>query len=103
MVGNSLLALFITGQSSANFRVTHLQDVVPKLPGYAFGYAHVSPEYWITSSTKAPVTENDILVSVGVINFKGNVGTFRNSVDDHLWYFNSISGCGGDGLEIIKV
>ena len=103
MAGNSLLALFITGQSSANFRVSHLQDVVPKLPGYAFGYAHISPEYWITSPSNAPVTENDIQVSTGVINFKGNSGTLGNSVEDHLWYFDSISGCGGEGLEIFKV
>lgn len=103
MPGNANLATFITGQTSANFRVTHAQDVVPKLPGYGFGYAHVSPEYWITSPTGAAVTPNDIQVSSGIINFKGNQGTLGNSIDDHLWYFNNISGCGGDTLEIIKV
>ncbi|KAK5059958.1 hypothetical protein LTR84_009841 [Exophiala bonariae] len=99
MVGNRLLATFITGQTSANFRVTHAQDVVPKLPGYAFGFAHVSPEYWVTSATGVAVTSNDIQVSSGVVNFKGNQGTLGNSIDDHLWYFNNISGCGGDTLE----
>jgi len=103
MVGNAALATFITAQTSANFRVTHAQDVVPKLPGYGFGYAHVSPEYWITSATGATVTPNDIQVSTGIVNFKGNQGTLGNSIDDHLWYFNSIAGCGPDGLEIVKV
>ena len=102
MVGNAKLATFITGQTSANFRVTHAEDIVPKLPGYPLGYAHVSPEYWITTPTGSPVTPNDIQESSGIIDLKGNQGTLGSSIDDHLFYFNNISACGGDTLEIIK-
>ncbi|EXJ55423.1 hypothetical protein A1O7_08350 [Cladophialophora yegresii CBS 114405] len=100
MVGNYLLATFITNQSSNNFRVTHAQDLIPKLPGYPI-YAHVSPEYWITSPTDAVVTPNDVQVSSGVINLKGNQGQLDSSIDDHGWYFNDISACSpGLGSEL---
>lgn len=100
MVGNIALATFITAQAGGNFRVTHANDIVPKLPGYLLGYAHVSPEYWITSPTDAAVTADDIQVSSGVVNLQGNQGQLGGSVDDHLFYFNAISACGPDGLEI---
>ena len=94
MVGNIALAKFITNQPGGNYRVTHAQDIVPKLPGYILGYGHISPEYWITSPTDAPVSTGDIQVSSGVINLDGNQGQLESSVIDHLWYFNSISACG---------
>jgi len=93
MVGNAQLATFITNQTGGNFRVTHADDIVPKVPGYPVGYAHVSPEYWITSATNDPVTMADIEVSSGVLDIQGNDGTLLSSVTDHLWYFNAISGC----------
>ena len=92
MVGNYFLATFITQQTSQNFRVTHADDIVPKLPGYPI-FAHVSPEYWITSGDNVAVTPGDIQVSSGVIDLQGNQGQVDNSVDDHLWYFNAISAC----------
>lgn len=93
MVGNVPLATFVTNQHGGNYRVTHADDIVPKLPGYPLGYAHVSPEYWITSPTGATVSAGDIQVSSGVIDLQGNQGTVDSSVPDHLWYFNSIAGC----------
>ncbi len=93
MAGNLALAKFVTAQSGGNYRVTHAQDIVPKLPGYPLGFAHVSPEYWITSAAGATVTANDINVSSGEIDLQGNEGTLISSITDHLWYFNSIAGC----------
>ncbi|RMZ76024.1 hypothetical protein DV738_g5149, partial [Chaetothyriales sp. CBS 135597] len=92
MVGNILLANFITGQGS-NFRVTHSNDGVPKLPGYVIGYAHVSPEYWITADTGVYPSTEDFEVSSGPINLSGNGGTSGFSIADHKWYFNAISTC----------
>jgi hypothetical protein len=92
MVGNYFLATFITKQSTKNFRVTHADDIVPKLPGYPV-FAHVSPEYWITSPSNVAVTANDIQVSTGVYDLAGNQGQIESSIDDHLWYFNAISAC----------
>ena len=100
MVGNYLLATFITNQSSNNYRVTHAQDIVPKLPGYPI-FAHVSPEYWITSPTNVPVTVNDIQVSSGVIDLQGNQGQLESSITDHGWYFNSIAAC-SPGFELTR-
>jgi triacylglycerol lipase len=93
MVGNVPLADFITAQAGGNYRVTHANDIVPKLPGYPLGFAHVSPEYWITSPTGAPVTANDVQVSSGVIDLDGNQGQLGGTVTDHLWYFNGIADC----------
>lgn len=102
MVGNIPLAKFITNQEGGNYRVTHAEDIVPKLPGYALDYAHVSPEYWITSPTNATVTADDIQVSSGVVDLEGNQGQVNSSVEDHRFYFNRISACGSGGIEIKK-
>jgi hypothetical protein len=102
MTGNYLLATFITNQSSNNFRVTHAQDIIPKLPGYPV-FAHVSPEYWITSPTGATVTADVIQVSTGVIDLDGNQGQLDSSLTDHGWYFNSIAACSpGLGSELVR-
>lgn len=92
MTGNYFLATFITNQSSNNYRVTHAQDIVPKLPGYPI-FAHVSPEYWITSASNVAVTADVVQVSTGVIDLNGNQGQLASSIADHLWYFNSIAAC----------
>jgi hypothetical protein len=96
MPGNLPLAQFITAQTTENYRVTHAQDIVPKLPGYLLGYAHISPEYWITSGNNVTVTPNDIQVSTGNIDLSGNEGLLNgNNAADHSWYFNAISSCQG--------
>jgi hypothetical protein len=99
MVGNIPFVNFITNQGN-NFRVTHKEDPVPKLPGYLLGYAHISPEYWITSPTDAPVTTRDIKVSSGAINFSGNGGTWNSNANDHTWYFNATASCAPQQLEL---
>ncbi|KAK4935205.1 hypothetical protein LTR10_023705 [Elasticomyces elasticus] len=93
MVGNLALATFITSQLGGNYRVTHANDIVPKLPSYALTFAHVSPEYWITAPTGDTVTANVIQVSTGEIDLQGDEGQLGGTVTDHLWYFNSISAC----------
>ncbi|KIX92906.1 uncharacterized protein Z520_11382 [Fonsecaea multimorphosa CBS 102226] len=82
MTGNYFLATFITNQSGGNYRVTHAQDLIPKLPGYPI-FAHVSPEYWITSATNVAVTVNDIQESTGVYDLQGNQGQLDSSITDH--------------------
>ena len=94
MTGNVAFANFLTKQGN-NFRVTHDEDIVPKLPGYIFGYAHVSSEYWITVPNGVSVVAKSIKVSNGAINFAGNLGTWNSRASDHQFYFNDISACGG--------
>lgn len=99
MVGNDKFANFVTNQSGGNFRVTHANDAVPKLPGYILSYRHVSPEYWVTTPSNKQVNAGDIKVSSGILNLWGNQGTFLANIADHMWYFNAISACSG-GFQI---
>src|SRR5689334_10079765 len=100
MVGDAAFAQFVTNQSSENYRVTHTDDIVPKVPTYILGYRHVSPEYWIRSADNVAVAASDVSVSYGIAILSGNCGTLSLSVDAHLWYFNSIASCSPSGLEL---
>ncbi|PKX96483.1 lipase family protein [Aspergillus novofumigatus IBT 16806] len=91
-VGNKALATFITGQGS-NYRVTHTNDIVPRLPPRAFGFSHTSPEYWITSGDNAPVTASDVTVVQGIDSSGGNAGEDATSIEAHNWYIGHIDGC----------
>jgi Lipase (class 3) len=92
MAGNIAFANFVTNQGN-NFRVTHAKDMIPKLPGYLLGYAHVSSEYWITAASGNPVTSISVKMSSGAINLSGNGGTVFSSIDDHMYYFNRVAAC----------
>ncbi|PYH90100.1 lipase [Aspergillus ellipticus CBS 707.79] len=93
-VGNYELAEYITSQGSGeNFRVTHLNDIVPRLPPMLFGYSQPSPEYWITSGTGDSVTAADIEIIEGINSTAGNAGEATESILAHLWYFFSIATC----------
>jgi hypothetical protein len=101
-VANKPLAKFITDQGN-NYRFTHRDDPVPKLPLLAMGYVHVSPEYYITAADNATVTEKDVSVLDGDVNFKGNTGTGLPDVlafHSHVWYFIHADACKGPGLPL---
>lgn len=102
-IGGQKLSDFITNQSNGqNFRVTHSDDPVPRLPPQQLGYAHISPEYWITSATNIPPTPADIIRLDGSNNLQGNGG--QNGLDGsaHLWYFGDIAGCSPTKFEFKK-
>jgi len=93
-VGNHAFAEFVTAETSgANYRITHTDDIVPKLPPRALGFSHFSPEYWITSANNQIVTTQDITVVQGVDSTAGNAGTSGLDVSAHEWYFGPISAC----------
>jgi hypothetical protein len=93
-IGNLALADFITSETSgSNYRVTHSDDIVPKLPPELLGYDHFSPEYWITSGDNVTVTDSDVVEVQGVDSTDGNDGTSGDSVDAHSWYIVDISAC----------
>lgn len=92
-VGPAALSDYITAQGN-NYRVTHLNDPVPRLPTLNMGYVHISPEYYISSANNVAVTANDINTYVGNSNLSGNAQWGLNvDVNAHLWYFNDISAC----------
>lgn len=104
-VGNHALAEYITDQGR-NYRFTHADDPVPKLPLLAMGYVHVSPEYWINAPDNVTVTSGQVEVLHGEVNLNGNTGQGIPDVPDltafhsHRWYFELADACKGPGLPI---
>ncbi|KAE8349883.1 Mono and diacylglycerol lipase [Aspergillus coremiiformis] len=99
-VANPALAQFITQQGN-NYRFTHLDDPVPKLPLLSMDYVHISPEYYITAPDNATITDADVTVLEGEVNFNGNTGTGLPDVlafHSHVWYFIHADACKGPGL-----
>ncbi|KAB8274785.1 Alpha/Beta hydrolase protein [Aspergillus minisclerotigenes] len=93
-LGNEALATYITDQNKGgNYRVTHTNDIVPKLPPTLLGYHHFSPEYYISSADEATVTTTDVTEVTGIDATGGNDGTDGTSIDAHRWYFIYISEC----------
>lgn len=92
-IGGSKISTYITNQAGGNYRLTHWNDPVPKLPLLIMGYVHISPEYYINKPNKQDVQSNDIKVYEGAINFKGNSGWLINSIEAHRWYFGSVYTC----------
>ncbi|KAJ9641119.1 hypothetical protein H2199_005787 [Coniosporium tulheliwenetii] len=100
-IGNAAISDYISNQPGGTYRVTHTNDPVPHLAPIAFGFVHISPEYYISSGNNVPVTANDVAVYEGNINFRGNTGKLFLDTDAHGWYFNKIGDCGPD-FEIWK-
>lgn len=100
-VANPALATFITNQGN-NYRFTHTNDPVPKLPLLTMGYVHVSPEYWITApNNDTSVTTSQVEVLKGEVNWNGNTGTGPPNPSDfpaHHWYFEEADACIGPGM-----
>ncbi|KAG0157467.1 Carboxypeptidase S1 [Penicillium digitatum] len=104
-VANVALANYITAQGN-NFRFTHTNDPVPKLPLLSMGYFHVSPEYWITSPNNSTVNTSDISVINGEVSFDGNTGTglpFLTDIEAHFWYFVDVDAGKVSGLPLKRV
>ncbi|KAK1539258.1 lipase [Colletotrichum costaricense] len=101
-VGNAAFTNFVTAQAGAEYRVTHVDDPVPRLPPILFGYRHTSPEYWLSTgnATTVDYAVADIKVCEGAANTKCNGGTFGLDVDAHLYYLRRTGACSTDGFGI---
>jgi hypothetical protein len=96
-VGNPTTAAFITAQTNgATYRITHLNDPVPRLPPADFGFQHVEPEYYISSANDVAVTVSDIQTC------DCNENWVALDINAHGWYFAEIGACYPGGLFEVK-
>lgn len=95
---NPQLADHISSQPGGTFRVTHLNDPVPKVPLAVMGFQHISPEYYINSATGASNASVLNLVGplLGIDNPLGNIAQpfFPFSFAPHEWYIGNTTLCG---------
>lgn len=93
----------MTAQDGAEYRATHYDDPVPRLPPIVLGYFHTSPEYWLEAG---PATNIDYAIDgigscTGYANTTCNAGTSGFDGDAHMYYFQYLScetGTGGISL-----
>lgn len=95
-VGNTEFAEFVSAQAGNEYRVTHLDDPVPRLPPHDFGYDHTDTEYWLSTgtSTTTDYNESDVVICKGTYNRSCNgAGLISLNFDAHVYYFTQISIC----------
>lgn len=99
-VGNDYFANFVSGQAGGEYRVTHIDDPVPRLPPILFGYRHTSVEYWLSTGTATTVNYSlsDIKVCEGIANTNCNAGTSGFDTDAHGYYLENMGVCSADDL-----
>ncbi|KAL2023885.1 hypothetical protein VTK56DRAFT_662 [Thermocarpiscus australiensis] len=96
-VGNTAFARFVTEQAGGEYRLTHADDPVPRLPPIFVNYRHVSPEYWFEDKNgDGAIALDEITVCPGYSNTDCNGGTKGLDTDAHGWYFGELYGCSPD-------
>ncbi|VUC24085.1 unnamed protein product [Clonostachys rosea] len=75
-LGNAAFNHFLADLPGADYRVTNLDDPVPRLPFLCWGYRSLSPEYWISQEFTGPdYPLENIEVCEGDANLECNGGT----------------------------
>jgi hypothetical protein len=98
-VGNEAFANFVSAQAGLEWRITHGDDPVPRLPPIIFGYRHTTPEYWLDGgSLDIDYALDEIVVCAGSANVNCNGGTFGLDILAHLRYLQDVSACAPIGI-----
>ncbi|KAI1016627.1 hypothetical protein LB504_006988 [Fusarium proliferatum] len=99
-VGNAQLSSFVSNQAGGEYRVTHADDPVPRLPPLIFGYRHTTPEFWLSGGggDKVDYTISDVKVCEGAANLGCNGGTLGLDIAAHLHYFQATDACNAGGF-----
>ncbi|KAJ3499187.1 hypothetical protein NLG97_g543 [Lecanicillium saksenae] len=94
-VGNDVFANFANSQAGGFFRMTHIDDPVPRLPPMIFSYRHSGPEYWLSNG--GPMQDkyqpSDVKVCQGIAPVACNAGTLGFDILAHLHYLTDTSDC----------
>lgn len=100
-VGNDVLADYVTAQPGGEYRITHYDDIVPRLPPMFLGYRHTSPEYWLSKgpATNTDYSVGDIVVCPGIANVSCNAAFDGLDFTAHDYYFEDITACEPGGLQ----
>lgn len=97
-VGNEALASYISHQKGRDYRVTHLADLVARLPPINREFRHTSPEYWLQPgpSWRTSFDAAEVEVCTGYADTACNAGApwWVLDITSHLYYFVAISHCG---------
>lgn len=101
-VGNDKFANWFSAQAGGQWRVTHENDPVPRLPPMFTGYRHVTPEYWLSGgkATKTDYTIGQVRVCQGISSIGCNAGTLIVDIFAHLYYLGETSACSGFPLQL---
>lgn len=96
-VGNLAFAEFVSAQAGNEYRMTHLNDPIPRLPGHFVGYYHTDMEYWLSDGEDVTVdyTPSDVVICTGTYNTSCNsAGIISLDTKAHSFYLGRISACG---------
>jgi hypothetical protein len=101
-VGNEEFANFVSRQAGGHYRITHGADPVPKVPPFAFGYRHTTPEYWLNGGSSRTIDYGirDIKVCTGTLSFACNNGPDIPDAVSHMYYINDMGGCSPGGFDV---
>lgn len=94
-VGNEQFVASMHRHRGRHWRVTHLDDPVPRLPPMSMGYRHVSPEYWLSNggAQQDSYRLRDVLVCHGSANANCNANTPGFNFASHLHYLRRTTAC----------
>ncbi|KAH0599030.1 hypothetical protein MHUMG1_03144 [Metarhizium humberi] len=104
-VGNDWFASWFSNVQGGQWRVTHEDDPVPRLPPIFSGYRHITPEYWLSGGNggntyKTDYTTANIKVCEGIASTQCNAGRDVTDINAHLYYFGAIASCAPSSLQL---
>ncbi|KAH7337905.1 Alpha/Beta hydrolase protein, partial [Pyrenochaeta sp. MPI-SDFR-AT-0127] len=65
---DAALSNYISSQPGGNYRITHTNDPVPRVPPSWTGAVYIRPEYYITTLNFLPVNQADIRICSGSLD-----------------------------------
>ncbi|KLU84832.1 hypothetical protein MAPG_03867 [Magnaporthiopsis poae ATCC 64411] len=84
------------------YRLTHENDAVPRLPPLFFGYRHTSTEYWLNGGDSVSFQYG--LQNIKVCQGNANLGCIGSVVgfapEAHKYYLQLMNGCRAPGISI---